>query len=93
VKKSPSIGRTKSHEYAPAKKLRALKKCLNELHALYTEAATILHDLLSGPSNEIIRDLCARFLVLQEYFAMRYHQARALAISALGTAEAGLSFP
>jgi hypothetical protein len=93
VKKSPSIGRTKSPEYAPVKKLRALKKCLAELHALYTEAAMILQDLLISPSIEIIRDLCARFLILQEYFAMRYHQARALAISTLGSAEAQLSCP
>ncbi len=70
-----------------------LKKCLSELQALYIEATAILHDLLISPSVEIVRGLCARFRILQEYFAMRYQEARALAISALGSVEAALSFP
>jgi hypothetical protein len=70
-----------------------LKKCLSELQALYIEATTILDGLLINPSAEIVRSLCARFLILQEYFAMRYHEARALAVSALGPVEAALSFP
>lgn len=70
-----------------------LKKRLTELWALYLEATAILHDLLISRSAEIIGALCARFRILQEYFAMRYHEARALAISALGSVEAILSFP
>jgi len=69
-----------------------LKKCLRELQALYIEATTILHDLSINPSAEIIRCLCARFRILQEYFAMRYHEAQALAISAFGTVESAFSF-
>ena len=70
-----------------------LKKCLHELQALYAEAISILNKLLIRPSTEIVRDLCARFYVLQEYFAMRYYEARAHAIAALGHVEAALSFP
>jgi hypothetical protein len=70
-----------------------LKKCVRELQALYAEASEILADLLINPSAEIVRALCARFHVLQEYFALRYHEARAHAISALGLVEAALSFP
>ena len=70
-----------------------LEKCLSELQALYIEATAILRDLLIIPSTEVIRSLCARFRILQEYFAMRYDEARALAISALGTVEAALYFP
>jgi hypothetical protein len=70
-----------------------LKKCLGELRALYIETTIILHDLLISPWAEIIRSLCERFRVLQEYFFMRYHEARALAISALGSDEAASSFP
>jgi|CZKI01.1.fsa_nt_gi hypothetical protein len=70
-----------------------LKKCLHELQALYAEAINILNKLLISPSAEILRGLCARFYILQEYFAMRYHEARAHAIAALGHVEAALSFP
>lgn len=70
-----------------------LKKCLSELQALYREATDILQDLLMSPSAEISRNLCARFRIVQEYFVMRYHEARTLAISILGTVEAALSFP
>jgi hypothetical protein len=70
-----------------------LKRCLSELQELYAEAITILNELMISPSAGIVRRLCARFHVLQEYFAMRYHEARALAVSALGRVEAALSFP
>ena len=70
-----------------------LKKCLRELQALYAEAINILNKLLIRPSTGIVRELWARFYVLQEYFAMRYHEARAHAIAALGHVEAALSFP
>jgi hypothetical protein len=69
-----------------------LKKCLHELQALYAEAIDILNKLLVMPSEEIVRDLCARFHVIQEYFAMRYHEARGYAVAALGRVEAALSF-
>ena len=70
-----------------------LRKCLNELQALYAEAIDILNDLLIGPSADIVRGLCARFQVLQEYFAMRYREARAHAISVLGDVEATFCLP
>jgi hypothetical protein len=70
-----------------------LKKCVAELRALYLETAIIIQDLLTSSAAEIIRSLCERFRVLQEYFFMRYHEARALAISALGPVEAAFSFP
>ena len=73
--------------------LRVLKKRLRELQELYLEAATILNDLLLSSSTDIARGLCERFHVLQEYFVMRYRQARALAIAALGQVEAALFFP
>jgi hypothetical protein len=78
---------------ASPKKLRVLKKCIRELQALLIEAGVILNDLVLDPSAEIVRGLCTRFYVLQEYFVMRYHEARACAIAALGYVEATLSFP
>jgi len=75
------------------KKLRVLKKCLRELKALYIEATAILKDLLANPSADIVRNLCARFHILQEYFVLRYQEARAYAISVLGHFESTLSFP
>ena len=77
---------------APSKNLRILKKCLGELQALYLEAITILDDLLISPSAEIIRGLCARFRILQEYFVLRYQEARTRAIAALGSVEAAFFF-
>jgi hypothetical protein len=93
MKKIPSKGSTCPLVTASPRKLRALNKCLRELRALYIEATTILDDLLIGPSADIVRGLCARFRILQEHFAARYHEARALAISALGSVKAALSFP
>jgi hypothetical protein len=63
------------------------------LQALYSEAINILNKLLVRPSTEIVCDLCARFFVLQEYFAMRYHEARDYAIAALGSVEAAIVLP
>jgi hypothetical protein len=60
---------------------------------LYAEAINILNKLLIRPSTGIVRELWARFYVLQEYFAMRYHEARAYAIAALGHVEAAIAFP
>jgi hypothetical protein len=70
-----------------------LRKCVRELQALAIEASTILDDLVLNPSAEIVRSLCARFYILQEYFAMRYQEARRCAIAALGHVQAALSFP
>jgi hypothetical protein len=63
------------------------------LQALHAEAIDILNDLLIGPSADIVRGLCARFQVLEEFFAMRYREVRAHAISALGDVEAGFYLP
>jgi hypothetical protein len=63
------------------------------LRAIYTEAVAILGELLISPSADIAGALCARFQILQEYFAMRYREARAHAISTLGRVEAALYFP
>lgn len=70
-----------------------LKKCLHKLNALYAEATDILNTLLVGPSASVIRGLCARLHVLQELFAVRYSEARALAVAALGQVEASVTFP
>ena len=70
-----------------------LRKCLSELQALYAEAIDILNDLLISPSADIVSGLCARFQILQVYFAMRYREARAHAISALGDLGAAVYFP
>ena len=69
-----------------------LKKCLRELRTLYLEATAILSELLVAPSAAGVRALCARFRILQEYFAMRYQEARAQAISALGSVKAAILF-
>jgi hypothetical protein len=92
VKKSAFRGQPSSPVSTSPKGLRILKRCLNELQALYVEATNILQDLLIGPSAESIRDLCARFRILQEYFVMRYREARELALSVFGSVEAALSF-
>ena len=93
VKKSPPRARTCSLVSPPPESLRKLRKCLSELQALYAEAIDILNDLLIGPSADIVRGLCARFQILQDYFALRYREARAHAISALGDVEARFYFP
>lgn len=93
VKKPPLQARRRTQKPSPEKKLRQLKKCVSELRALYAEAITILDDLLINPSIEAVRRLCMRFHVLQEYFALRYQEAKAFAISALGSVEANLRFP
>lgn len=73
--------------------IRRLKKCVRELRALLREASDILRDLMLDPAAEIARGLCARFHILQEYFVLRYQEARARAIVALGYGNAVLSFP
>jgi hypothetical protein len=93
VKKCPPRVRTSSPVSGSPKNLRVLKKCIRELQAILVEASTILDHLVLHPAAEIIRSLCARFCILQEYFAMRYQEARACAIAALGHVEAALSFP
>jgi hypothetical protein len=93
VKKIPRSRPTDSPEPTPSDNLRVLHKCLRELQALYLEATAILHDLLLNRSAELVRDLCARFHALQEYFVIRYYEARAHAMSALGSVEAALFFP
>ena len=93
MKKSSSRVRLGAPASIPAKKIRILKKCLDELHVLYAEAISILNDLLVNTSAVIVRGLCARFHILQKYFAVRYREARAHAVSALGHIEAALVFP
>jgi hypothetical protein len=66
---------------------------VRELRALLIEAGTILDHLLMNPSAEIIRRLCSRYYDLQEYFVLRYAEARSCAVVALGTVQAALSFP
>jgi hypothetical protein len=58
------------------------------LRAIHCEAVKILNKLLAGPPAEIVRSLCKRFYILQEYFVMRYQDARAYAISLLGYVDA-----
>jgi hypothetical protein len=68
---------------------RILRRCLDELQALYAEAVSILNDLLISHSVEAVRELCARFHIIQEYFVMRYNLAKARGTSArwyVGTA-------
>ena len=93
VKRKPQKVRTRPPISSPANRLRVLKRCLGELQALYAEAIDILNDLLISPPAEIARGLCARFQILQEYFAMRYREAKSHAISALGDLEAAFYFP
>jgi hypothetical protein len=75
------------------RRFRALRKRLVELKELYAEANMILQELLIRTSAASIRGLCARFRILQDYFALRYQEARALAFAALGRIETVLSFP
>ena len=91
VKKRPKRTRFPSSDLRQATRLRLLRKCLAELKRLFSEANRILVELLISPSANIIRGLCERFRILQEYFAMRYHEARALAFTALGRIETDLS--
>jgi hypothetical protein len=90
---SSETKRTRPPVSASSKALCALKKCVRELRALLVEAGAILSDLIRNASAEILRSLCLRFYILQEYFAMRYQQARTCAVAALGHVEAALSFP
>ena len=92
MKASPRVP-ARSFESSAKKKLRMRKKCLKELQTLYAEAITIQNKLLISPSADIARSLCMRFHILQESLAMRYREAKAYAISALGYVEAGLRFP
>ena len=85
--------RTSSPVSGAPKNLRVLKKYVRELRALLVEATTILNDLVLNPSAEIVRHLCAQFSILQDYFAVRYQQARTCAIATLGHIEAVWSFP
>ena len=93
MKKCRPKGLTSSPASISPKNLRVLKKYIRELQALLTEAGAILTNLVLNPAAEVIRGLCARFYILQEYFAMRYQEARTCAIAALGNVEAALFFP
>jgi len=93
VKKCSAPGRSRAPISAATDALRKLKKCVRELRALLIEAGTILDHLLMNPSAEIIRRLCSRYYDLQEYFVLRYAEARSCAVVALGTVQAALSFP
>jgi hypothetical protein len=66
---------------------------VRELRTLLIEAGSILDRLILTPSAEIIRGLCSRFYIIQEYFVMMYAEARTCAVAALGHAKAALSFP
>jgi hypothetical protein len=68
-----------------------LRKCLAELRAIYAEAQAILKRLLVRPKAKVVRQLCLRFYILQEYFATRYLEARAHAIAAMGSVETAAS--
>jgi hypothetical protein len=65
-----------------------MKRYLRELQAIHREAVKVLNNLLIGHPSEIVRSLCKRYYILQEYFFMRYQEARAYAISVLGQAGA-----
>ena len=66
---------------------------MRELRALLKEAGSILDRLILTPSAEMIHKLCSRFYIVQEYFVMKYAEARTCAVAALGHAKAALSFP
>jgi hypothetical protein len=68
-----------------AQRIRRLKKCISDLRALSSEAASILTSLLVSPPTAIVRDLCARFRILQARFSARYREAKALALSAISS--------
>lgn len=72
---------------------RRLKVYVRELRALLIEAGSILERLILASSAEMIRRLCSRFYIVQEYFVMKYADARSCAVAALGYAKAALSFP
>lgn len=73
--------------------LRKLRRCVRELRTLLIEAGSILDRLILTSSADIIRRLCSRFYVVQEYFVVIYSEARTCAVAALGHAKAALSFP
>jgi len=83
VKKSPRL-RSHPANSIPTRSLQRLKKSLRELQAIHREAVKILNKLLTGPTAEVVHSLCKRFYILQEYFVMRYLEARECAISVLG---------
>ena len=93
MKKRSAPGRPRTPASAADDALRTLKKCLRELRALLIEAGSILDHLLLNPSAAIIRRLCSRYYDLQEYFVLRYAEARSCAVAALGTVQAALFFP
>jgi hypothetical protein len=68
-----------------AQYVRSLKQCIRELKSLCSEAAQILTSLLVRPPVAMALDLCARFRLLQARFSVRYHEAKALALSAIGS--------
>jgi hypothetical protein len=68
--------------------MRGLKKCIAELKALQIKARSILTNLLTNPSAAIVRDLCTRFHILQAYFSICYREAKALALSVIGSLKA-----
>ena len=93
MKKCTPRERTCSLVAGSRKDLRILKKCTRELQAALIEASAILDNLVLNPAAEISPSLCLRFCILQEYFAMKYQEARACAVAALGNVEASLAFP
>ena len=93
MKKCSAPARPRAPDSAARVALRTLKKHVRELRALLIEAGSILDHLLLNPSAEIIRRLCSRYYDLQEYFVLRYTEARRCAVAALGTVQAALSFP
>jgi hypothetical protein len=74
-----------------ARRIRDLKLCISDLRSLSSEAASIQTILSVNPPNAIVRELCARFRVLQARFSARYREAKSLAVSAIGSL--GMSRP
>ncbi len=76
-----------------AQEIRGLKRCIGELKALYAEATSILTVLLIKRSAAVVRNLCARFRILQSHFSIRYREAQALALSVIGSLGTSRSRP
>jgi len=65
--------------------MRGLKRCVSELKALCAEATLILTELMANRPAAVVRDLCARFHILQAYFSIRFGEAQTLVLSAIGS--------
>ena len=85
MKSRPKRIRICSPGISRAQKTRCLRRYIGELKVLYTEAASILTNLLISHSAAVVRKLCTRFHILQEYFSVRYREAQALALDVLGS--------